>query len=423
MSDFYDIKYFFQFIIRKIKVYIVVIILMILAVVGGRAISLVPQYLEGRNQEQATESNTDDLQGEPVYKQVTMLLRVNPQYQIIDGEEVDETQYILSAYSANMYNESIILSLRDEFFETEEKINLEKRNDLYSYGYILDKERSYAYTEYDFSRQLILEITQEGNYLKIGFYSFNQESAEAIAKRYEELLTAKVKEQVGEFQSDVKDKSVNYVLPSATAGANPSRSAANTVTMTSKTYISFGTLIKQLAKGVVWGGMLGVVVGLLFIAGWYFSTNKIQKISDIEELNANLIGSYINKSRWFRRYLVKWAHTVEGVPRVFDTKKDAVYIANEIIANRQDNQRVLLSGCGNKADIEDFASELEKECKRSVKAVEFILNSTTSMKEAKKADCVILIEKLGKSAKKEIEAEIKMFEFLNTSVLGVIISE
>lgn len=425
MNDFYDLKYFFSFFIRKIKIYIVIILLVILGVVGTRAVSLFPQYLEGRNQEQKAETKSSQTDNEPVYKYVTLLLRIEPKYENVEStqDQADVTQYIVSSYVANMYNDSVVQSLTDEYLAAEEKINLDKRNDLYSYGYILDKERTYPYTQYDFMKQLIVETVQPGNYIKIGFSSFSRDSAEVIAERYEQLLTIKIKEQLGEFQCEVKDKSINYVLPIASAGASPNRNANNNVTVTSETAISLGTMVKQLIKGAVWGGMLGFIVGLLLLAAWYFTTNKIQSVSDVEALNANLIGTYISKKKWLYTFLIKWAHAVEGGPRVFESRKDIAKVTQALLESEGNNRYVLISGSGNKAELEEFVSGLGKEYKGLIKASDFILSSVDTILEAKKADCVILIEKMGKAAKKEIEAEIKMFESYDTSVLGVVISE
>lgn len=324
-------------------------------------------------------------------------------------------------------NEKVFEQLQEEYFELEEVENDRRKENLYAYGYILDKERSNPYTSYDFEKQMIVttktnEISSE-NYIRIGFESTNCDNARMIAEAYEKLLTEVVKEQVGDFEYEIEGESVSRRLPTASQGANASRTKTNSVSVAGSG-VSLNYVVKQVAKGVVWGSLLGFFFALIIVALWYFLSGKIQRISEAEKFEIEFLGTYTgNQKKKIHNLIVKISNWVEGEKRLFKTSNEIVEILSGRCNLENLEESILVSGTGNLENINSFAKDLDEKTKGQVCAMPYVLSSKETIDACKWIKRVILVEELGFASKKEIKSEIEFYKALEIEVLGIVVMQ
>ena len=184
MSEFYDLNELLAFCLRKIKVAVAIILVAILGFCGMRLVDMVPQYLSQSQEKEQPQSVAAS--EEPMWSEVTYLLKIEVPDATDAEEAANRKQDIISAFNANKYNSEVVNKLVEDFYSLEEKENDSRKEEFYSFGYILDKERQYQYSLYDFYSQMLVnsvyQNVQSGNYVSVGFKSTNEELALSIAE-------------------------------------------------------------------------------------------------------------------------------------------------------------------------------------------------------------------------------------------------
>lgn len=414
MNDFYDLNDLLAFYLRKIKLVILIVLIGAVGFAGFRFVSNYRQY--STQDPQTTQSNVAG--EEPTWKKVTYVIQIEPQYEESVSGVIDTTKQVTDAFARCARSQDVMDELMDKYFETEKQEDVSRKESFSQYGYILDKEKDYPYTAYDFMNQCVMEQDTNGvDYVSVGFRSTNMENAEAVGKEYADLLLEKVKEISG-GDAEIVDKAVSYELPSRSEGATSTRkldSSASTSTMTK------ATVIKQTIKGAVWGGVIGgcVIVFCLFFL--YYVSKKIRKSSDLKNQNVELLGIYTSKKTG---KFHKWIHKLEGNDKFFNGVGEFVeYLYAVFEAQNINEGKILICGGGNTEKIEGLVRELEKMCPGSKYSFEYkgsLLSSGAAVKEAKTSDYSIVVECFNKSLIDDIKEEAAKCSEYGVKVLGMV---
>lgn len=421
MEGFNDLNDIIAFYMRKIKWFMAIVAVGGIIFAGMRGIENIPQYLNQDSNNQSEIQTDQTSTEEPTYKTVSILLRLEP---VIDENGNDLTQYVVSAYIANKTNQNVVEELMDQYLDAEKGENKANRELLYSYGYILDKERNYTYNETDFISQLRVTSGADNrisNYVQIGFTSMNRDRAEEVAKTYESLLSAAVREQVGDFTYEVESENIEYKLPSASAGASSTRVVTSTGASVN-TVISLSSVVKEIIKGAVWGVLLGFVVAVLVIAFWYLTSKKIQKLSDLKKYDINFWGIYPIKKRGFG-FWNRIIFNIEGEKRFFKSPEALAEVIITSLENMGVTGGVMIAGSTESKIIDILYRKLRD--RSSIKFMKggFILSDAESIKACSNCKNVILVEQMGKSIKEDIRREMNVYNGYHVNVLGLVISE
>ena len=422
MSEFYDLNELLAFCLRKIKVAVAIVLVAILGFCGSRLADMVPQYLSQNQEEEQQQSVVTSK--EPMWSEVTYLLKI----EVPDVEDAEESanrkQDIVSAFNANKYNSEVVNKLVEDFYSLEEKENDNRKEEFYSFGYILDKERQYQYSLYDFYSQILVNSVyqniQADQYVSVGFKSTNEELAMNIAEEYVELIMHKVREQDGEYVCENVDRQVVYSLPKTSAGASPVR--GTTLAVSTNKGVTIKDIIKQEIKGVIWGVLLGIMVAAIVLVGWYYVGNNIQKRSDLKKAGVEQLGLYTNKKK--RGILYRLVYGIEGDSRIFDEDGLAKVVASLTDAKGIEGE-VLVSGTCDYKIVERACEAIGKEKSTDLAFIpsESILTHEETIERCKQIKQVILIEKIGASNKQDVSSEVKRFEELGVQIIGIALNE
>lgn len=420
MEGFNDLNNIIVFYMRKVKWLIGIIAAGFIIFAGMRCIETLPAYFNQDKTSENESAESKSVSEEPVYKSVDVLLRIEPTTE----NGVDMTQYIVSSFVANKTNESVVNELMEQFLEAEKNDNKANRELLYSYGYILDKERNYTYNETDFLSQLRVYACSENtknNYVGIGFTSMNETRAKEVAETYEKILTEEVKRQIGEFEYQVESEKVEYKLPTASAGASPTR-VANTASVSSNVSISLSSVLKEIIKGAIWGSLLGFVAGILILALWYLTGKRIQKTSDVRVYSDRIFGVCAKKRRLFS-FWYKWIYNLEGENQIFRKPQDLAEVILASIENQKSEGKIMIAGGADKKVINAIYSALSKDNHFEFVKGGFVLADAESIRACKSCSQVIVVEEIGKSMKEDIRREIDVYNGYGVQILGVAIAE
>ena len=422
MSEFYDLNELLAFCLRKIKVAVAIILVAILGFCGMRLVDMVPQYLSQSQEEEQTQSVA--VSEEPMWSEATYLLKIEVPDAADAEEAANRKQDIISAFNANKYNSEVVNKLVEDFYSLEEKENDSRKEEFYSFGYILDKERQYQYSLYDFYSQMLVnsvyQNVQSGNYVSVGFKSTNEELALSIAEEYVGLLTNKVIAQKGEFTCEQVDRQVVYSLPKTSTGASPVRGTA--LAVSTNKGITLKDIIKQEIKGVIWGILLGIMASAIVLVAWYYVGTKVQKRSDLKKIGAEYLGLYTNKKK--RGIFYRLVYGIEGDSRIFDEDGLAKVVASLTDAKGIEGE-VLVSGTCDYKIVERACEAIEKEKSTDLAFIpsESILTHEETIERCKQIKQVILIEKIGASNKQDVSSEVKRFEELGVQIIGIALNE
>lgn len=422
MEGFNDLNNILVFYMRKIRWFIGIIVLGCIIFAGMRCVEMVPKYLNQDKNAQQNTQQTETVSEEPMYKAVDVLLRIEPD---LNEEGNDLAQYVISSYVANKANAEVVKELMEQYLEAEKNDNKANRELLYSYGYILDKERNYTYNETDFLGQLRVYASSDNpanNYVGIGFSSMNEERAREIAQAYEKLLTAEVKRQIGDFEYKVESEKIEYRLPGASAGASPTRVANTASAAAVNTAISLTSVLKDIIKGAVWGFLLGFVAGVLILGVWYLTSTKIQKLEDIKKYNVRLFGVYAAKRRIFR-FWYKVIYNLEGEKRTFKNVRKLADVIGASLEQTEIKGKVLIAGSADKSKVNELYEALKGNEKIEFVKGGFVLADAESIRACRDCDYVVILEEMGKSVKEDIRREIDVYGGYQIQVLGVAIAE
>lgn len=414
MNDFYDLNDLLAFYLRKIKL---VILIALIGAVGFAGFRFVSNYRQYTSQEPQTTQNST-VGEEPTWKKVTYVVQIDPQYETAGTGVLDTTKQVTDAFSRCARSEEVMNELLEKYFDAEKTEDVSRKESFSQYGYILDKEKEYPYTSYDFMNQCVMEQDTNGiDYVSIGFRSTNMENAETIGQEYANLLLKKVKEISG-GDAEIVDKAVSYELPTRSEGATSTRkldSSASTSSMTK------ATVIKQTIKGAVWGGIIGgcIIVFCLFFL--YYVSKKVRKSSDLKNQEMELLGIYTSKKTG---KFHSWIHKLEGNDKFFNSIGAFVkYFYAVLDAKNIKEGKILICGNGDNDKINNLIRELEKKCPDSQYSFEYkgsLLSSGDAVTEAKTSDYSILVECFNKSLIDDIKEENNKCNEYGVKVLGMV---
>ncbi|OUP49746.1 hypothetical protein [Lachnoclostridium sp. An181] len=418
MNDFYDLNDLVAFYLKKWKSVLAVIMIGAIAFAGVRLVSNIQQY---KNQDENQVIKNQAEGEEPTWKRITYTVKVDDLYDIVEGIPVLKTKEITEAFLKGAKSESVMNELLNKYFEKEKQEDTSRKESFNHYGYILDKEKDYPYTYYDFMNQTIVEQdTNIENYVMIGFKSTDEELAEEIAKEYTDILIKHVNEIVKESKCEVVDKTLVYELPATSAGAVSSRkvdAAVNTV-------ITKSSIVKQTIKGAIWGAMIAaclIIVVLFFI---YYTSKKVRKYSDLKKSNIDILGVIADGK--IGRYK-KFIGRLEGNNEYFANQEEfAQYFCEFLKVNGISEGNILICGNDHKKKLTKFQEVLSEIC-RDIK-IDFIYEGSLSIsKEALRnvnnVSYAIIGEVFNKSLINSMEEEYKYCQNYNIKVLGLVAIE
>lgn len=418
MNEFNDFNDIIVFYLRKIKIFLSIVIVIAVAFAGIKTLNGYKAYVASKEnaQNHDTQKSEKEQAGEPLQKTVSVVVNVKPV--IIDNGN-DMASYITGAFAANQNNQKVTEQLLAEFLETEKSDNKSNRELLYQYGYILDKERNYTYNESDFISGMMVSVLKD-NYVSIGFTSMNEERARKIANSYANALINEVEKQIGKFEYEMMEESVIYSLPSPSAGASPTRvisSSSNSVGQ----IMPFKNVIIEGIKGGIWGSLLGMVLAIIIVAVWYLSSKKIQKISDLDR--DNLFYGIYSKKRGLSKWWYKMIYNLEGERRCFSESKEIADIVVATLQEKQIDDPIMIAGSVVSKKTEELYKALVSNKKVDFECVKFVFTDVESIKKCQCYKQVILVEEIGKTIKDDIKREIDIYAGYSVDVLGILLVE
>ena len=415
MENFYDLNDFIAYIMRKLKLVILVICIATIGFAGIRFKDLYGTYKAQQNQPaQPTQEATAS---EPLKCWAEISINVGPNYEVVGETGIDRGKEIAYAYNALKNDETIMEEMHAKYFEQAKVYGDEMRKLMSQYGYILDKEKNYEYVEYDFRRQF--NVTVNENYVTIGFYSLNQDFSKEVVNDYEQMLTARVGEQYPDFEYSKVSEAIRYDLPDISAGASPTRNAG--AGSTSVSTMSMRTVIVQTIKGCVWGVVLGVVVSLVIVFLMYMMSRKIIVWRQLQFVDLRTYGLYYAKKGGVVSRLIRKAIAgLEGNKTAFsDMGTLADIILSDVHMKYSDDRKIAI--CANEG--EKTARALSK-CLNAREGKErflFVPSPLISGKDyPKEIGEVVLVEVIGRTIKSEINQEMETFYKYDVEIVGVV---
>lgn len=429
MDNFYDLNDFIVFLFRKWKTVLIVTFLIIVVFVGNRAILIIGNY-NAQGEITSSSKNSDLDETEPMWIKVQNIIEIVPGQEDTSEQTKEE---ITEAYRKLSGSDDVLNAMSDEWYESEKKeykIRVEK---LHDYGYILDKEVNYPYAKRDFYSQFLVNNEDlntatksrenyDEKYIAVGFKSSNGELAQKIADSYTKRLTEAVQKSLGEFSYDIVDQSILYDLPAASSGTQTTRVAS---TSSPDTVITVHQIIIQCAKGVVWGGIIGVIVSIALVFLMYMMTKKIYLLSDIKKLNIPILGAGFYSNRGFVKVRAKFHKILEGGYWDETGHKKLLKRIAELVKVSNLQKKIYVTGTCNKIYTQKIAEELSSFFTGTTfEYVEGIQESAKAVAIAKEENVAfIILEIFGESMKDNIESEIVELNKLETEILGILILE
>lgn len=447
MDNFYDINDFIVFAFRKWKTILCVVILAAVVFAGNRAVSLYGDYraqaesvqtdAANETEEEETAEAQDTSSGssfeEPMWIKVQNVVEITDIDSETVGTEAGTLSSIIDAFRKLGGTESVMNTMYDRWFEQESQEYQLRVEKLHDYGYILDKEVNYPYTRNEFYDQFLvngrdvdaamsLNIAYEENYITLGFKSTNEALAREIADDFTETLTAYVQEKIGGFSCDVIDTSVLYDLPTASSGTQSTRVASSSTPAVNNITMSY--IAVQSVKGMVWGGIIGVLIAGVLILLMYMMTRRVYVLSDMRKYDVPLLGmGFLKKS--FAKIRARFHSAMEGGNWDATGYKKTAKHVSEIAAAKEIEGTILVTGTCQEAQIRRFVQALNAAAKSEKFAyAESVTTSAQIFKKIRENDApVLIVEMLGDSLKDNIAYEISELKKQDADILGMLVFE
>lgn len=448
MDNFYDINDFIVFAFRKWKTILCVVILAAVVFAGNRAVSLYGDYraqaesvqtdAANETEEEETAEAQDTSSGssfeEPMWIKVQNVVEITDIDSETVGTEAGTLSSIIDAFRKLGGTESVMNTMYDRWFEQESQEYQLRVEKLHDYGYILDKEVNYPYTRNEFYDQFLvngrdvdaamsLNIAYEENYITLGFKSTNEALAREIADDYTETLASYIQETIGGFSYNVIDTSVLYDLPTATSGTQSTRVASSSTPAVNNITMSY--IAVQSVKGMVWGGIIGVLIAGVLILLMYMMTRRVYVLSDMRKYDVPLLGMGFLKKKGFTKIRARFHSAMEGGNwDATGCKKTAKHVS-EIAAAKEIEGTILVTGTCQEAQIRCFVQALNAAAK-SEKFVyaESVTTSAQIFKKIRENDApVLIVEMFGDSLKDNIAYEISELKKQDADILGMLVFE
>lgn len=448
MDNFYDINDFIVFAFKKWKTILVVIVLAAVVFAGNRAVSLYGDYraqaanLEADVNQAPDEEETDGTQTasagsefeEPMWVKVQNVVEITDIDPDTVGTEAGTLSSIIDAFRKLGGTEDVMNTMYERWYEQESQEYQRRVEKLHDYGYILDKEVNYPYTRNEFYDQFLvngrdvdsamsLNISYEENYIVLGFKSMNEEQARRVADDFTETLASYVQQKIGGFSYDVIDTSVLYDLPSATSGTQPTRVASSSTPAVSSITMSY--IAVQSVKGMVWGGIIGVLIAAVLVLLMYMMTRRVYVLSDVKKYDVPVLGMGFLKKKSFPKIRAGFHSAMEGGSwDPTGCRKIARHIS-EIAAAKEIEGRILVTGTCKEGQVKrlvqilNAAAKSEKFC-----YVESVAVSAQVFQKIKEEGApVLLVEMFGDSLKDNIAFEISELRKQDADILGMLVFE
>lgn len=448
MDNFYDINDFIVFAFRKWKTILCVVILAAVVFAGNRAVSLYGDYraqaesvqadaadeTEGEDMAAAQDASSESGFEEPMWIKVQNVVEITDIDSETVGTEAGTLSSIIDAFRKLGGTESVMNTMYDRWFEQESQEYQLRVEKLHDYGYILDKEVNYPYTRNEFYDQFLvngrdvdaamsLNIAYEENYITLGFRSTNEALARQVADDFTETLTAYVQEKIGGFSCDVIDTSVLYDLPTASSGTQSTRVASSSTPAVNNITMSY--IAVQSVKGMVWGGIIGVLIAGVLILLMYMMTRRVYVLSDMRKYDVPLLGMGFLKKKSFAKIRARFHSAMEGGNWDATGYKKTAKHVSEIAAAKEIEGTILVTGTCQEAQIRRFVQALNAAAKSEKFAyAESVTTSAQIFKKIRENDApVLLVEMLGDSLKDNIAYEISELKKQDADILGMLVFE
>ena len=413
MNNFYDLNSFFTFILKKVHALLAIIVLCALLFAGFRSKEIYAQYSAQQEAQSADglDKQSEQISEEPVWYAAGYVVKAK-------GAEKPLADFIAAAS-----NEQVLDKLSEEYFEIEAKEADNRRELLNRYGYTLDKELKYPYAQVDFRLQATATFDQAFSYVWIEFKSTNNEIAKEIGEGYINLVMEEVKAPKTDYE--IMGMTVRQTLPARSEGAIPTRFVGASVG--TATIISRSTILTQTIKGAIWGGIGGIIIGLIVLFMWYMMSRKINVFGDVKGYQIAVYGlAYQKQRKGLMKIKKKLENRLEGNNTIFASIEQASYVICADLKLKLDKKEdtVMISS----TNTEQLASELADALNDTGKTKIAIAKPNIRLSDKAVLACnemkqVVLVEKLGKSYKDEIENSIKRYEEYGVQVLGVLCIE
>lgn len=417
MDNFYDINDYIVYLIKKWKICFGLIVITVVLFAGTRAIGLLHDYKNQQKTSIHVEQNNTDAKSE---SEEPMWIRVQQIIKVEDIQNNSASEVVAKAFDSYRQlgsSEKLLNMMYENWYEEEKKEDVNRKQILSEYGYILDKEKEYPYVRKDFYDQFLIDgnglvnlsknlaiDNKDEQYISVGFTSTNEELARKISKDYADELTKLVKEQINGITCKVVDTSVLYELPAISSSTLQTTRVLKQASVTNNITISM--IIKQIIKGIVWGGILGVLISVIILFLMYMMTRKINILNDLRKMEIPLVGLGFKKGTHGLK--AKMFSMLEGNQwcRNMDELIEKIYLHVS-----QEESSIFILSTGN----QEICQIITEKLNNRTKSTQYLCG-----KEDLNCTKIVLVEEFGVSLKNEVYQKIKQLETKNIEILGIV---
>lgn len=417
-DTFFDLREFLITLLKKVRL---CIFLTILCAVGGvliRAIPLVKEYInfDKISVEELAATDTDY----PYLYQARRTLYIEPIYKNISGETVDVSSNVIATYLACYQNKAILQPLVDKYFKEAAILTSANQEAQLKYQFINAASKK-DFMSMDFYR--MLEIKSVNNRL-ISIYakSGDADFSEKLVSDFEELLSAQVKQLVGEYTYGITEGQIGISLPEDKTGVvlSPTLSTSSVRERPSISYIA-----KRCIKGGIWGLGLGIALSILWSFLFYSVSQLVYEENDLTEFQLPVLASITDKSTghkltWTDRLIA----FLRGNKVEFCDYFECGKVIFELISQKQIDKtgKIAVTGSCEYSIITKMTEALNREGKNlDFIPVANIVYSAEALRQLDDISNLLIIEKLNDSSKAEIHREVERARYLEKTILGFIV--
>jgi len=417
-DTFFDLREFMITLLKKARL---CIIITTVCLIGGILIRFIPLAQEYINFDKvSTETLTSTVSDYPYLYQARRTLYINPVYEDIAGENTDVSSNIIATYLACYQNKHILQPLVDKYFKEATIVDTINQDAQIKYQFINSAAKR-NFTLMDFYR--MLEIRSVNNRL-ISVYakSGDADFSEALVADFEKLLSAQVKELVGDYTYGITEGQIGIFVPEDQTGVviRPSLSTAGVRERPSLTYI-----VKRCIKGGIWGLGLGFVLSVLWSFLFYSVSQLIYEEDDLTEFDIPILASVINQNIGHRPKMTERLITfLRGNKIAFCDYDECGKVVSQVIRQKHspETEKIVVMGSCEYSIIIKMTEALNSvnEALEFI-PVENIVYSAEALKQLDGISTILVVEKLNNSSKVEIRRELERARYLQKKIWGFIV--
>lgn len=417
MDNFYDINDYVVYLIKKWKVCLGIIVATVVLFAGIRAISLLQDYKNQQNNSVTLEQNSSDKKSEsaePMWNRVQQIIKV----EAVQNDNASEiVAKAFDSYRQLGSSEKLLNMMYEKWYEEEKKEDVNRKKLLSEYGYILDKEKEYPYVRKDFYDQFLIDgnglvglsknlaiDNKDEQYISVGFMSTNEKLARKISQDYADELTKLVNEQLNGITCKVIDTSVLYELPMISSSTLQTTRVLKQASVTND--ITIAMIIKQTVKGIVWGGILGVLISAIVVFLMYMMTRKINILNDLKKTGLPIAG--IGFKNGTHRLKARMFSVLEG--NQWSRNMDELIERINLYLPQEESSIFILS-----TSNQEICQIITEKLNAETKSMQYVCE-----KENSNCTKIMLVEEFGVSLKNEVYQKIKQLESKNIEILGIV---